>query len=75
MDDARNTLNDSGDIPALMVDLGQKAKAAARVLAQAPTDKKNAALFAAADAIRGNASAIKDANAKDMAAGKEKVAI
>ena len=68
MDDARNTT----DIHAMMVELGQKAKAAARVLAQAPTDKKNDALYAAADAIRTNAGAIKEANAKDMAAGKEK---
>ncbi len=68
MDDARSNT----DIPAMMADLGRRAKAAARVLAQAPTDKKNDALYAAADAIRANAAAIKDANAKDMAAGKEK---
>jgi len=68
MDDARNTI----DIPTLMADLGKKAKSAARVLALAPTDKKDAALRFAADAILTNAAAIKDANAKDMAAGKEK---
>ena len=68
MDDARNAT----DIPAMMVELGQRAKAAARVLALAPTDTKNVALRAAADVMRANTNAIKDANAKDMAAGKEK---
>ncbi len=60
------------DIAALMADLGQKAKAAARVLAQASAEQKNAALMAAAEALHANAAAIKAANAIDMAAGKEK---
>jgi hypothetical protein len=39
------------DIAALMADIGRRAKAAARPLAIASTDQKNAALKAMADAI------------------------
>ncbi len=60
------------DIQTLMTDLGHKARAAGRVLAQAPGAAKDKALRAAAAAIRAAAPAIKDANAKDMAAGEAK---
>ena len=55
-----------------MADMGVKARAAARSLALAPTDQKNAALKAMAKALRGNANAILSANAVDLkdAAGK-----
>ena len=55
-----------------MVDMGVKARAAARSLALAPSDQKNAALMAMAKALRGNANAILSANAVDLkdAAGK-----
>jgi len=60
------------DIQTLMTELGHKARAAGRVLAQAPGEVKDKALRAAARALRESAPAIKDANAKDMAAGEAK---
>jgi glutamate-5-semialdehyde dehydrogenase len=60
------------DIAALMTDLGQRARAASRVLAQPPAEAKNRALTEAAAALRAAAPIIKDANARDMAAGEAK---
>lgn len=60
------------DIKAIMQDLGLKAKAAAQVLSIAPTEQKNNALLKAAELLRQNMPKIKEANAKDMAAGTEK---
>ncbi|MGB0748559.1 MAG: glutamate-5-semialdehyde dehydrogenase [Magnetospiraceae bacterium] len=60
------------DIAAVMADLGKRAKAAGAMLATASTDSKNAALRAAASALRDSADAIKTANAMDMAAGEQK---
>jgi glutamate-5-semialdehyde dehydrogenase len=51
--------------------LGRQARAAARVLAQAGAAAKNAALIAAAKAIRADATAILAANARDMAAARD----
>ncbi|MSO72546.1 MAG: glutamate-5-semialdehyde dehydrogenase [Rhodospirillaceae bacterium] len=62
----------SGKIAGLMAEMGEKARAAARALAKAPTAAKNAALMAAAEAIGTRRDEIKAANAKDMAAGREK---
>ena len=53
---------------ALVVDLAAHARAAAGVLAQAPTAAKAAAVTAMAAAIRATAPAIAAANARDMAA-------
>ncbi|WP_350335559.1 glutamate-5-semialdehyde dehydrogenase [Coralliovum pocilloporae] len=50
----------------LMLDLGKRARAAARVLAIAPTEQKNRALKAMAAAIRNQASDILTANARDV---------
>lgn len=61
----------SNDTAALMADIGRKARAASRPLAIAPTDRKNAALAAMADALERNEQAILDANAIDMANGAE----
>src|SRR5512133_195894 len=47
------------------------AKEAARVLSHADTRRKNEALLAAADALRGHQKAILAANAKDVAAAKK----
>jgi glutamate-5-semialdehyde dehydrogenase len=55
------------DLPALMADLAQGARRAARVLALAPTAQKNAALDAMASAIRAAAPQILAANAEDVA--------
>jgi glutamate-5-semialdehyde dehydrogenase len=56
------------DIAALMADIGRRAKAAARPLAIASTDQKNAALKAMADAISARRQEILDANALDVEA-------
>jgi glutamate-5-semialdehyde dehydrogenase len=63
-------LETSDDLAALMADLGRRAKEAARVLALAPADKKNAALDAMARAIRASQAAILSANAEDVAEAK-----
>jgi glutamate-5-semialdehyde dehydrogenase len=54
-----------------MIILGQAAKEAYAVLAQATTEQKNKALFEAAKAIRESAKNILAANEKDLAAAKE----
>ena len=61
-----------GDIAALMAEMGEKARAAARMLAKTQTMAKNAALMAAAESIGTHGPEIKAANAKDMAAAREK---
>jgi glutamate-5-semialdehyde dehydrogenase len=56
----------------LMADIGRKARDASRILGAVKAEQKNAALAAAAAALRANAGAIKDANSKDMDAAKAK---
>jgi len=60
------------DIPALMTEIGRAARRASVTLAQSGTSQKNAALRAAAQALRARAAQILDANAKDMAAASAK---
>ncbi|WP_322965786.1 glutamate-5-semialdehyde dehydrogenase [Sphingomonas fuzhouensis] len=60
---------DHHDIPALIADMGQRARSAAVTLAQMPTEAKAKALRAAAEAIRQVTPAILAANAQDVAAG------
>ena len=55
------------DLPALMTDLANRARAAARVLSLAAPEQKNRALQAMERAIRANAAAILAANAEDVA--------
>ncbi|WP_076068119.1 glutamate-5-semialdehyde dehydrogenase [Sphingomonas montana] len=55
------------DATALIADMGARARAAARIMAAAPTAQKGAALRAAADELRTRAVAILAANATDMA--------
>ena len=55
------------DTAAVMPEIGQRARKAARVLALAPTAQKNDALTAIAKTIRKRAAAILAANAEDMA--------
>src|SRR5512142_386142 len=57
----------TSDLLALMSDLANRARAAARVLALAPPEQKNRALEAMERAIRSNAAAILAANAEDVA--------
>jgi glutamate-5-semialdehyde dehydrogenase len=54
-----------------MLGIGQRARSAARLLASAPTSKKDAALVATADTIRGEVRGLRHANAKDLDAGRE----
>ncbi|NQU62112.1 MAG: glutamate-5-semialdehyde dehydrogenase [Rhodospirillales bacterium] len=60
------------DIPGLMAQIGDDAKAAARVLAGASTEAKNKALLQAAVSLRRRQGDILSENAKDMAAAREK---
>ncbi|MFN4356600.1 glutamate-5-semialdehyde dehydrogenase [Sphingopyxis alaskensis] len=59
-----------GEAAALIAEMGARARAAAKRLAQTPTAEKAAALKAAAGAIRARSAAILAANAEDMAAGQ-----
>ncbi|HCS28255.1 MAG TPA: glutamate-5-semialdehyde dehydrogenase [Spongiibacteraceae bacterium] len=54
-----------------MTDMGRQAREASRVMAAVGTAEKNAALLAIAEAIRSDSDAIGEANARDMAAGRE----
>jgi glutamate-5-semialdehyde dehydrogenase len=58
------------DVAALMADLGARARTAARPLAVAGADEKNAALLAMAEAIEASKEEILRANATDMEAAK-----
>jgi glutamate-5-semialdehyde dehydrogenase len=62
----------TADIEALMRGLGEAALAAQPVLARAARAQKDAALRAAADALRGRRAALLEANAADMAAARAK---
>ena len=64
------TGGDDAAIPALMQELGQRARAAAHGLGLASTEANNRALAAAASAIRTQAAKIMAANALDMEAAK-----
>jgi glutamate-5-semialdehyde dehydrogenase len=61
------SIEGTGDLAATMADIGQAARAAARVLALAPTAQKDRALNAMAAAIRAQKAAILAANAEDLA--------
>jgi glutamate-5-semialdehyde dehydrogenase len=62
----------SDDLTTLVTGLAERAKGAARVLAVASTDKKNAVLRRAAEGLRGApGDRVLEANAKDMAAAAE----
>lgn len=59
------------DVLAYMQRLGQAAREASRVLARASTAKKNNALLAAASELDAARDSLLQANAKDMAAGRD----
>jgi glutamate-5-semialdehyde dehydrogenase len=59
------------DIDSLVHEIGRNAKAAARPLAIASTEQKNAALFAMADAVLAAADTILAANADDLGQAKD----
>jgi glutamate-5-semialdehyde dehydrogenase len=58
------------DVGAVMREVGRRARAAARKVALSPTDQRNAALLAMAQALRARAPRILAANAQDLAEGK-----
>ena len=60
------------EIDSIMQALGTAAKDAARQLATAPAEAKNAALRAAAAAVRANAAELLAANARDLASAHER---
>ena len=65
MTTALKAIDGTDDLAALMTDIGGGARAAARVLALAPPEQKNAALGAIAKAIRA-ALRTSGANAEDV---------
>ena len=65
-------MKDFDNIPALMADIGTRARAAAAVLAFAPAAKKRVALSNAADAVLASEAEILAANAQDLEFGKAK---
>lgn len=65
-------MEDFADIPALMADIGARAKAAAATLAFASAERKHAALISAAEHVWKNRLTIVEANAKDLEFGRNK---
>ncbi|MDA7424423.1 glutamate-5-semialdehyde dehydrogenase [Thalassococcus lentus] len=65
-------MKDLTDIPAVMQQIGTRAKAAAAELAFAPSEAKQTALEAAADAVWARRAEIVEANAKDLEFGRNK---
>ena len=63
--------NTKVDVETLMAGIGRNARAAAKPLAIASTQTKNAALLAMADAIEANVATILKANAEDMERAEE----
>ena len=61
------SIEGTGDIAAVMADIGRDARAAARVLALAPTAQKDRALDRMAAAVRAQKDRILAANAEDVA--------
>ncbi|MDP1708328.1 MAG: glutamate-5-semialdehyde dehydrogenase [Gammaproteobacteria bacterium] len=59
------------DIKNYMADVGQRARAAARQMARADTQAKNAALLAMAEGMERESAALLAANRKDVEAGKK----
>jgi glutamate-5-semialdehyde dehydrogenase len=62
----------AGDVETMMLEIGRRARAAAAALAQTTSARKDHALRAAAAALRADTAAILTANAKDIAAAREK---
>lgn len=65
-------MTEHSDIPALMADIGARAKAAAKLMATATPGAKTTALMAAADAVSAATVQIIAANAKDLDFGRRK---
>jgi len=72
MSDVLAALTQQSDPKEIVLQLGQEAKEASRILLQTPTEKIDAALAQLALALRENADTILKANNKDIRAAKEK---
>ena len=65
-------MSEQENIPALMADIGARARAATTQLASATAERKHAALIGASEAVWKNRAAIIEANAEDLAFGRKK---
>ena len=65
-------MKDTNNIPALMADIGARVKAASQLLSTAPSQSKQDALVAAAQAVWARRSEIIEANARDLEFGRSK---
>lgn len=65
-------MKDLENIPAVMAELGTRAKAASQVLATTSSERKHAALIGAAEALWARRDDILAANAEDLVYGEEK---
>ena len=65
-------MNEQTPISVMMAEIGAQARAASVALATASAERKHAALVGAAEALWADRQAILDANAKDLAFGREK---
>ncbi|MEM6760711.1 MAG: glutamate-5-semialdehyde dehydrogenase [Pseudomonadota bacterium] len=65
-------MDQQSNIPALLADIGMRARAAAAALATASAERKHAALIGAAETVWAQRQDIIDANAQDMDFGREK---
>ena len=72
MTDVLEQPSQAPDIPALMDDLGMRARAALQTLSVSAGEQRDAALAAAAAAIRDDAASILAANALDMQEGRDR---
>ncbi|WP_413207484.1 glutamate-5-semialdehyde dehydrogenase [Rhodospirillum sp. A1_3_36] len=72
MSDILDRTTDSLDVPAMMAEMGQRARAASAILGLAPRPVKDQALVNAARALRARKAEIQTENAKDMEAGRAK---
>ncbi|GFE66937.1 glutamate-5-semialdehyde dehydrogenase [Litoreibacter roseus] len=65
-------MKDMDNIPAVMREIGQRAKAAAEILSYASAERKHAALIGAADAVWAARDRIIEANLLDLEYGRDK---
>lgn len=65
-------MTDTHDIPELMQDIGQRAKAASVALANASAERKHAALISASEVLWKTRDAVIEANALDLEYGRTK---
>ncbi len=72
MSAAAQMIEPEADVRAAMGAIGAQARAAARILANAPAQEKNRALVAAAGILRERSAEILGANARDLADGRAK---